>query len=131
MVHYRRLTRAEFDALKDRLSERIPAEEGEDTNLAPSDYDTLASIGGVEVGRDGAGARLVHVNRDDSPDLPGTFAGRELGDLRGAAYRCVARARVRVRDEKGEDTESTVPEAEIPEDAEVIESGLAPHEFAH
>lgn len=130
MSHYRRITQGVLQEMKERLSNGSDPDSALPPQL-PSDYEALASIHAVAVGRDGTGALLVEVAQENWEALPGAFAGNTLADLTDAARKAVARARILVTDEEGNEVELQVPEGEIPEGAEVLETGILPHAFAH
>lgn len=112
-AHYRRLTKSAAAALVD--------DTGQDLAQA------LMAYNAVSVGVDGNGAHILHVAGPDRPDLPGVFLADELTALPPAAYAVAARVRALVATEDGDAIEVVVPAAEVPEDAEIVETGLPPH----
>lgn len=70
---------------------------------------------------------LVHVAGPDADGLPGVALGVGLEAVGEVARAAICRARI-IRD--GDDHEELVPEDQVPEGAEVLQTGLAPHAFA-
>lgn len=74
-----------------------------------------------------APAVLVHVAGPDEDGLPGTVLGGGLEVMDETTRAAICRARI-IR--MGDDHEELVPEDQVPEGAQVLETGLAPHAFA-
>lgn len=102
----------------------------------------LGESGAVLVGEESAGWRLLHVNGEDSDDLPGKFVSASFGGLKGLARQAVHRAKVRETID-GETRIRIIPENKVtedfiplPEEGEQVEEGDAvlavginPHRF--
>lgn len=112
------------------------------SKTALAKVESLGEFGAVRVGKENGGWVLLHVNGQDSDDLPGKFTADSFGGLKGLARKAVSRAKVRETVD-GETRIRIIPENKVPEDflplpeeGEQVEEGDAvlavginPHRF--